>query len=64
VEKVRNTYKILLGNTEGKRPPIRSKCRRKDNSKRYPREVECEGAYRIKVAQETGAMAEMKLRVL
>jgi hypothetical protein len=45
----RNTYKILVGNPEGKRPPERPKCRLGDNIKMGLELIGLKGVYRSHV---------------
>jgi hypothetical protein len=42
---MRNTFPILVGKPEGKRPLGRPRRRWEDNTRIYGREIGCEGVY-------------------
>jgi hypothetical protein len=48
----RNAYSILVGESEGKRPLGRSKCRWVDNIKRDPRDIGWDSMHWIEMAQD------------
>jgi hypothetical protein len=63
-----NTYKILFGKPEGKRPFGRPRHRRKDNIRIHLREIVWEGVDRMLLTQDRGhwrvlVNMVMKLRV-
>jgi hypothetical protein len=43
MEDMRNSYKILIGTPEGKRPLERTRCKWEYNIRMYLREIGCEG---------------------
>jgi len=49
---MRNTYKILIGKPEGKRPFVRTSCRSEDNDRMVLRELGWEIVYWIHLAQD------------
>ncbi|KAJ4450516.1 hypothetical protein ANN_01943, partial [Periplaneta americana] len=53
----RNTYRMLVGRPEGKRPLGKPRRRRKDDIKMDLREVGCDGRDWINLAQNRGPMA-------
>jgi len=54
MEGIRNSYKISIGKSEGKRLLGRPRCRLGNNSRIGPREIGCEGVDWINLAQDTG----------
>jgi len=63
-ERLRNTYKILVGKCEGRRPHGRSTRRWEDNIRMDIRELGWEGVDWIHMAQDRALVnAVMKLRV-
>jgi hypothetical protein len=57
MEQVRNVYKIVIGNPEGKRPLGRPWCRWEDNSKINFREIESDDCGLEPYASGQGPMA-------
>jgi hypothetical protein len=52
MEGIRNSYKISIGKSEGKRLLGRPRCRLGNNSRIGPREIGCEGVDWINLAQD------------
>jgi hypothetical protein len=50
--KGRGVYRVLVGKTEAKRPPVRPRNSWEDNIKTDLREVRCRGMNRIGLAQD------------
>jgi hypothetical protein len=50
---MRNAYSILIGNSEGKRPLGRPKCRWEDNIEMHVREIGWEDGQWISLAQDS-----------
>jgi len=64
----RGVYRVLVGKSQGKRPPGRPRCRWEDNIKMDLQEVGCGGVDWIELAQDsdrwrTLVNAVMNLRV-
>jgi hypothetical protein len=53
MEDMRNTYKILIGRLEGKRPLWRTKRKLEDNVKMDIKETGCEVVDRVHLVQDT-----------
>jgi hypothetical protein len=51
-EQIKNSYKILVGNPEAKRPFERNRHRRKCNIRLYPREIDWKSVCWMHLAQD------------
>jgi hypothetical protein len=63
MEETRNTYRILVGNPEGKRPLGRPRRRWVDNIKINLREIKWDGMDWIDLAQDWDQWRALNLRV-